>query len=108
MVLLLDLRNGQRRLYLYGVCSDNIRQHLLGRRTGSLTDFSPCAFGAPGIVQVIQCYLDRIQAFSANRGRSVIGEDDCPCGRSGKYFRINGRLKMAEIRGCSDTYATNW
>ena len=35
----------------------------------------------------------------------LLGEDDCPCGRKGKYFKILGRLKNAEIRGCSDTYA---
>ena len=34
----------------------------------------------------------------------ILGEDDCPCGRSGKYFRINGRLTKAELRGCSDTH----
>ena len=35
----------------------------------------------------------------------IEGIDDCPCGRKGKYFRVLGRLKNAEIRGCSDTYA---
>ncbi len=34
----------------------------------------------------------------------IEGEDDCPCGRKGKYFRILGRIPGAEIRGCSDTY----
>jgi phenylacetate-coenzyme A ligase PaaK-like adenylate-forming protein len=34
----------------------------------------------------------------------IIGEDDCPCGRKGKYFKIHGRVKGAEVRGCSDTY----
>ena len=34
----------------------------------------------------------------------ILGEDDCPCGRKGKYFAVHGRLKGAEIRGCSDTY----
>jgi phenylacetate-coenzyme A ligase PaaK-like adenylate-forming protein len=37
----------------------------------------------------------------------ILGEDDCPCGRLGKYFKIHGRIKNAEIRGCSDTYAVN-
>ena len=36
---------------------------------------------------------------------TVLGVDDCPCGRKGKYFKISGRIKNAEIRGCSDTYA---
>ena len=32
----------------------------------------------------------------------IHGEDDCKCGRNGKYFSILGRLPKAEIRGCSD------
>lgn len=34
----------------------------------------------------------------------INGVDDCPCGRKGKYFTIYGRIKGAEIRGCSDTH----
>lgn len=34
----------------------------------------------------------------------LLGEDDCPCGRKGRYFAVYGRMKGAEIRGCSDTY----
>jgi phenylacetate-coenzyme A ligase PaaK-like adenylate-forming protein len=36
----------------------------------------------------------------------VLGEDDCPCGRLGKYFHVHGRLAMAEVRGCSDAHET--
>ena len=32
----------------------------------------------------------------------VKGEDDCSCGKKGKYFKILGRVKSAELRGCSD------
>lgn len=34
----------------------------------------------------------------------ILGQDDCSCGRKGKYFRLHGRVKYAEIRGCSDTF----
>lgn len=34
----------------------------------------------------------------------ILGQDDCPCKRKGKYFKITGRVKRAEIRGCSDTH----
>jgi len=34
----------------------------------------------------------------------ILGEDDCPCGLKGKYFKVIGRMKDAEIRGCSDTF----
>ncbi len=33
----------------------------------------------------------------------IIGEDDCKCGKPGKYFIVHGRTKQAEVRGCSDT-----
>lgn len=36
---------------------------------------------------------------------TIYGEDDCKCGRMGKYFKVHGRIKSAEIRGCSDTYS---
>ena len=32
----------------------------------------------------------------------IVGEDNCKCGKQGKYFRVYGRAKEAEIRGCSD------
>ena len=32
----------------------------------------------------------------------MIIDEPCPCGRSGKRFKILGRLKKAEIRGCGD------
>lgn len=33
-----------------------------------------------------------------------IGVDDCACGKLGSYFQVEGRVKRAELRGCSDTY----
>lgn len=33
---------------------------------------------------------------------TILGEDDCKCKRKGKYFKIDGRIKSTEIRGCSD------
>jgi phenylacetate-coenzyme A ligase PaaK-like adenylate-forming protein len=36
----------------------------------------------------------------------VFGEDKCKCGKKGKFFKIIGRLKKSETRGCSDTYDT--
>ena len=34
----------------------------------------------------------------------IIGEDNCKCGKKGKYFKVHGRAENAEVRGCSDTY----
>lgn len=33
----------------------------------------------------------------------ICGEDDCQCGKKGKYFKIHGRIPKVEVRGCSDT-----
>ena len=35
---------------------------------------------------------------------TIYGVDNCKCGRMGKYFKVHGRIKSAEVRGCSDTY----
>lgn len=34
----------------------------------------------------------------------ILGQDDCSCGRKGKFFSVYGRMQGAEIRGCSDTH----
>ena len=36
---------------------------------------------------------------------TIIGTNDCKCGRKGTYFIVNGRVPKAELRGCSDTHA---
>jgi len=71
-------------------------------------DFSVCEIGEEGIIQVVSTIPESYPGHSLlteDVGR-ILGEDDCPCGRKGKYFSISGRLKNAEIRGCSDTYGT--
>lgn len=70
-------------------------------------DFSICEIGEPGIIQVVSTIPESYPGHSllTEDEGIVLGEDDCPCGRKGKYFKILGRLNAAEIRGCSDTYA---
>ena len=36
----------------------------------------------------------------------IHGIDNCDCGQLGIYFEVIGRLKNAEIRGCSDAYGS--
>ena len=73
-------------------------------------DFSECSIGEKGIIQVVSTIPESYPGHSllTEDEGVILGEDDCPCGRKGKYFRIDGRLKNAEIRGCSDTYATKF
>lgn len=73
-------------------------------------DFSEADIGENGIIQVVSTIPESYPGHSllTEDEGVVLGEDDCPCGRKGKYFKINGRLKNAEIRGCSDTYAAKF
>lgn len=73
-------------------------------------DFSVCDFGEKGIIEVVSVLPGSYpgHALLTEDEGVILGEDDCSCGRLGKYFRILGRLKNAELRGCSDTYAVNF
>ena len=74
------------------------------------SDFSPADIGEEGLIEVVSI-LPRSypgHALLTEDSGVLLGEDDCPCGRLGKYFKINGRVKNAEIRGCSDTYAAKF
>ena len=65
----------------------------------------PMPFGQTGVVEVLSALpLSYPGHVLLTEDMGVIyGEDDCPCGRLGKYFSISGRLPNVEIRGCSDT-----
>lgn len=70
-------------------------------------DFSIADFGEKGLFEVVSTLPESYPGhvlLTEDEGM-ILGEDDCPCGRKGKYFSILGRIKNAEIRGCSDTYA---
>ncbi|MGI6653637.1 MAG: acyl-protein synthetase [Christensenellales bacterium] len=73
-------------------------------------DFSEASIGETGIIQVVSTIPESYPGHSllTEDEGLILGEDSCPCGRKGKYFKIDGRLKNAEIRGCSDTYATTF
>ena len=68
-------------------------------------DFSVCDIEQEGIVQLVSLLPHSYPGHSIlteDIGK-LVGVDTCPCGRKGKYFKIFGRIKNAEIRGCSDT-----
>jgi len=70
-------------------------------------DFTEADIRERGIIQVVSTIPESYPGHSllTEDEGEVLGVDDCPCGRKGKYFKIYGRLKNAELRGCSDTYA---
>lgn len=67
--------------------------------------YNPCNFGEEGLIQVISLLPSSYPGFSllSEDVGTIYGEDDCDCGRKGKYFKIKGRMKASEVRGCSDT-----
>lgn len=72
----------------------------------NMADFSCCKNGTEGVIQVLTPMAWSYPGHSIlteDKG-VILGEDDCACGRKGKYFKITGRIPKAEVRGCSDTY----
>ena len=70
------------------------------------TDFSASNVHETGLVQLSSLlpYSYPGHIILTEDTGEIMGEDDCSCGRLGKYFKIHGRVLDAEIRGCSDTY----
>lgn len=71
-------------------------------------DFAPADIGQRGLIQslsLIPWSYPGHSILTEDEG-TVLGVDDCPCGRLGKYFVVHGRIKNAELRGCSDTAST--
>ncbi|VXC75966.1 acyl-protein synthetase [Massilia sp. 9I] len=66
--------------------------------------FKPCKVGDEGVIQVLSLLPTSYPGHSllTEDVGALVGEDDCACGRMGKYFHVHGRLKSAEVRGCSD------
>lgn len=68
-------------------------------------DFSPlppCRRGLIQLVSLLPASYPGHSILTEDEGESL-GVDDCPCGRLGRTFKVIGRIKNAEIRGCSDT-----
>lgn len=71
-------------------------------------DFSVADMGEKGMIELfslLPCSYPGHILLTEDEGE-ILGEDDCPCGRKGKYFKIHGRIRKAEVRGCSDTFET--
>jgi hypothetical protein len=67
----------------------------------------PAAVGETGIIEVLSVLPTSYpgHALMTEDQGVLVGIDDCPCGRKGKYFRFTSRIEQAEIRGCGDTFA---
>ena len=69
-------------------------------------DFSVQPIGEPGLIQVVSGLPKSYPGHSLlTEDIGVLeGIDDSNNGWKGKYFRVLGRAKKAELRGCSDTF----
>ncbi len=87
----------------YGHLHASIFSDIIIRR---MKNFSICDVGEKGVIQVVSLLPESYPGHSilTEDEGILLGEDDCLCGRKGKYFKVLGRIKDAEIRGCSDTY----
>lgn len=69
-------------------------------------DFSVAAVKEEGLIEVLSIIPRSYPGhalLTEDRG-VILGEDDCQCGRLGKYFQVLGRVAKSEVRGCSDTH----
>ena len=69
--------------------------------------FEPLTQGRRGVIETVSVlpWSYPGQRLLTEDLGEMLGEDDCGCGRKGRYFAVHGRLPEAELRGCSDTYA---
>jgi phenylacetate-coenzyme A ligase PaaK-like adenylate-forming protein len=87
----------------YGYLHTPVFSDVLIRR---VKDFSLADINEKGIIEVVSILPESYPGhtlLTEDEGE-ILGEDDCPCGRLGKYFKVYGRIKGVEIRGCGDTY----
>jgi len=71
-------------------------------------DFSIAPNGTPGLIQLLSLLPTSYPGHSIlteDQG-VILGVDNCKCKRRGKYFKVFGRIKDAEARGCSDAYGS--
>ena len=64
----------------------------------------PLKNGISGLIQLLSIVPESYPGNSilTEDLGTVYGEDDCGCGRKGKYFKVHGRVRNSEIRGCSN------
>lgn len=65
-----------------------------------------CPVGKRGLIEVMSALGHSYygQAVLTEDVGRLLGTDDCPCGRKGRYFTVEGRAEQAEARGCGDTF----
>jgi hypothetical protein len=67
----------------------------------------PVARGQEGLIEVLSVLPGSYPglALLTEDLATLMGSDDCPCGRKGRYFRFTKRVERTELRGCGDVFA---
>lgn len=74
------------------------------RRPGSMEPVEPSETGIIEVVSTLPTSYPGQALITEDQG-TLLGVDDCGCGRLGSHFRFTKRIERAEIRGCGDTFA---
>jgi phenylacetate-coenzyme A ligase PaaK-like adenylate-forming protein len=71
-------------------------------------DFSVRGIGESGLIHLLSVIPHSYPGHSllSEDLGELTGIDNCSCGRKGKTFKVHGRIKNAEVRGCSDAYSS--
>ena len=67
-------------------------------------NLNPCELNEVGLIQSLSLLPTSYPGhniLTEDMGK-IIGNNDCKCGKGGKYFSIIGRVPNTELRGCSD------
>ncbi|MBZ0253736.1 MAG: acyl-protein synthetase [Candidatus Methylomirabilis sp.] len=77
---------------------------VLLRRPHTLRPATP---GESGVIEVLSVLPTSYpgQAILTEDQGELLGVDDCPCGRKGRYFRFTSRVERTAVRGCGDAFA---
>jgi hypothetical protein len=94
-VIFVDCELGHKHVPVFG--------HVIMRDMRTMEE---CQMGERGLIEVMSVLGDSYysQAVLTEDVGRILGIDDCPCGRMGRYFLVEGRAEQAEVRGCGDTF----
>lgn len=67
-------------------------------------NFKACSNNTKGMIQIMSAIPTSYPGHNilTEDIGTIKGENNCKCGKLGKYFLVHGRIKEAEIRGCSN------
>jgi phenylacetate-coenzyme A ligase PaaK-like adenylate-forming protein len=87
-----------------GVLHASIFSEIIVRDSVTFAPLGPRQTGLLQVLSLLPTSYPGHSLLTEDLGE-ILGEDNCPCGRKGKYFAVHGRVVNAEVRGCSDVHA---